>query len=67
MGHVADDQAHCGVADVQASETQILHIPQLTTVVTAWENKRKMCPESRSEKQAAVTLLLTHLEGSPGP
>lgn len=66
MGHVADDQAHCGVADVQASETQILHIPQLTPIVTAWENKRKTRPEGRSEKQAAVPLL-TDLEGSPDP
>lgn len=36
MGHVADDQAHRGVADVQASQTQILHIPQLAAIVTAW-------------------------------
>lgn len=77
MGHVADDQAHRGLADVQAGETQMLHIPQLTPIVAAWgKNKReggsegknmnKQRPKSRSENRAAPAPLPTHLEGSRG-
>lgn len=32
-GHVAYDEAQSGVSDVQAGQTQLLHVTQFTSVV----------------------------------